>query len=267
MGSDASTTDSGGMADSSIMSGVDIDAIPALERPEATELATNEVSRLVDALRALDPEDWTRPTSCELWDVRAMVGHVLGMTETFTGLLPMMRMMRAGGRAAGDGPFIDGLTAVQVERTAGLSTDELIDRLAAAGPVAARWRSRRRLMRLAPLKQQDPGDGTTETWPMGYLLDIILTRDTWMHRSDLADAVGTPMTLTSDHDGRLVADAVAEWARRHGRAFTLHLTGPAGGRYRHGSGGEEITIDAVEFCRILSGRGRGDGLLGQPVPF
>ena len=121
-------------------------------------------------------------------------------------------------------------------------------------------------MRRLPMKQE-LGDGTTETWRMGYLLDIILTRDTWMHRSDLAEAVGTPMTLTAEHDGRLIADVVAEWARRHGRPFTLHLTGPAGGTYRQGTGAAELTLDAVTFCRILSGRGTGDGLLAQPVPF
>ena len=63
-----------------------------------------------------------------------MAGHVLGMTETFTGLGKFASTMRAGGKRAGDGPFIDGLTAVQVDATAGLSTGELIDRLEAAGP-------------------------------------------------------------------------------------------------------------------------------------
>jgi hypothetical protein len=33
------------------------------------------------------------------------------------------------------------------------------------------------------------------------------------------------------------------------------------------SGGEGVTCDAVEFCRILSGRATGTGLLAQPVPF
>lgn len=61
---------------------------------------------------------------------------------------------------------------------------------------------------------------------------------------------------------------MAEWARRHGRPFTLHLTGPAGGAYVQGPGdGAELTLDAVEFCRILSGRATGDGLLGRRVPF
>ena len=101
---------------------------------------------------------------------------------------------------------------------------------------------------------------------MGYLVDIILTRDTWMHRADIAKATGKPMELTREHDGRIVADAAAEWGRLHGQPCTLHLTGPVGGTFTQGDGGEEITIDAVDFCRILSGRGTGEGLLAQQVP-
>ena len=60
---------------------------------------------------------------------------------------------------------------------------------------------------------------------------------------------------------------MAEWARRHGLSFSLNLTGPAGDTFTGGDGGEDITLDAVEFCRILSGRGSGVGLLAQAVPF
>lgn len=74
--------------------------------------------------------------------------------------------------------------------------------------------------------------------------------------------------LTPEHDGRLVADVVGEWARRHGRPFTLRLTGPAGGHFAAGGGGDEtVELDAVEFCRILSGRAPGVGLLARPVRF
>jgi len=45
------------------------------------------------------------------------------------------------------------------------------------------------------------------------------------------------------------------------------LTGPAGGSWTFGSGGPEIELDAVEFCRILSGRGEAEGLLKTAVPF
>ena len=255
------------------MGAVDVASIPTLERPEATRLAEAEVARMVEALEALDDDDWSRPTANHLWDVRAMAGHVLGMTETFTSLRRLARDMRVGTKKAGDGPQIDGLTAHQVEITSHLSPAELIERLRAAGPVSARWRARRRLLRLAPLKGEVPGNGGPETWKMGDLVDIILTRDTWMHRSDLAEATGRPMTLTAEHDGRIVANAVAEWARRHGQPFVLELTGPAGGSFVHGGGsgggGEEtITMDAIELCRILSGRPAAtEGLLAVQVPF
>ena len=88
-----------------------------------------------------------------------------------------------------------------------------------------------------------------------------------MHRVDIARATGHTLELTPGHDGRLIADVVAEWARRHGRPFTLTLEGPAGGVFTSGVGGEAIAFDAVEFCRILSGRGAGTGLLTQEVPF
>jgi hypothetical protein len=105
------------------------------------------------------------------------------------------------------------------------------------------------------------------TRPLGYLMGCIYTRDAWMHRIDLARATGRPLRLTADHDGRIVADVVAEWAGTHGQPFTLTLTGPAGGRFSRGTDGEAITVDAIEFCRILSGRVTGSGLLVHEVPF
>ena len=63
----------------------------------------------------------------------------------------------------------------------------------------------------------------------------------------------------------LVADVVTEWAGRHGQPCTLRLSGPAGGRWEFGSGGTEVSEDAVEFCRGVSGRG--EPALGTVVPF
>jgi hypothetical protein len=109
--------------------------------------------------------------------------------------------------------------------------------------------------------------GQPEKWKLGYLFDVILNRDTWMHRVDLSRATGRPLDLTAEHDGRIVADVVAEWAQRHGRPFTLVLDGPAGGIFAQGEGGDDLHVDAVEFCRILSERAPGEGLLAQVVPF
>ena len=109
-----------------------------------------------------------------------------------------------------------------------------------------------------------------ETWRLGYLVDTIYLRDLWMHRADVARATGRPLELSAGHDGRVVADIVAEWARRHGKPFVLDLAGPAGGTYSQGTddaGGEHLTLDAVEFARTLAGRAEAGGLLATIAPF
>jgi uncharacterized protein (TIGR03083 family) len=243
-----------------------IDEMPPISRSEAGVLAATENARVLDLLRSLDDEDWSKPTDCTEWDVRALAAHVLGSMESFAGLREFMHQMRAGRKAAGDGPFVDGWTAVQIRERAALSEQQLLDRVAAVGPRAARARTRvPSLLRRMPMKEEVGGE--PETWRLGYLLDVILTRDTWMHRVDIARATGHEMVLTPGHDGRIVADVVAEWARRHGQPFTLTLEGPAGGTFTSNGGGEEITLDAIEFCRTLSGRASGNGLLTQEVPF
>jgi hypothetical protein len=91
-----------------------------------------------------------------------------------------------------------------------------------------------------------------------------------MHRADAARALSRTPELSAGHDGRIVADVVAEWARRHGKPFMLDLTGPAGGTYSHAPdhpGTEHLSLDAVDFCRALAGRGHPVGLLTTIVAF
>lgn len=238
---------------------------PVLDRDAAYRLAAVEYDRTLAAWRALPPQDWTRPTPCPAWDVRTMNAHTVGMTEMTASLRQLVHQNTASSKAGGG---IDALTAVQAGERTHLSPDELIGRMAAAAPRAVR--GRRRLSRLvgrAKLPEEQVVGSDREWWRIGYLLDVILTRDPWMHRMDLAAATGTDPVLTPDHDGVLVADVVTEWAQRHGRPYRLRLTGPAGGEWSAGSGGEEHELDAVEFCRVLSGRGTGTGLLTQQVPF
>ena len=109
--------------------------------------------------------------------------------------------------------------------------------------------------------------GREEDWTLGYLIDIILTRDPWMHRVDIVRATGARHMLSAEHDSLLVADVVAEWAGRHGQPFALRLTGPAGGTWERGDSGPRIEMDAVEFCRQVSGRGTAAGLTSTQVPF
>lgn len=235
-------------------------------------LAAREYALFVDQLQELSVDDWSRPTPCPAWDVHAMACHALGMAEMAASVPEMLRQMWAARRA--DGLFIDALTDLQVAKHAGRPPAEVVARFAAVSSRAAAGRRRMpAFVRKARLPDQplDERGEQTETWTLGYLVDVILTRDPWMHRSDIAVATGRQMTLTAAHDGVLVADVAAEWAARHGRPVTLSLTGPAGGTwtFNHSSDGEveSYRLDAVEFCRILSGRGGSGGLLATRVPF
>jgi hypothetical protein len=157
------------------------------------------------------------------------------------------------------------MTAVQVADRRGLTTAELVRRLEAVVPkaVAARRRTPAFLRTRVKL---DMSEGVKR--PLGYLVDLVFTRDSWMHRGDLARATGRPMHLPADHDGRIVANVVADWAANHGQPFQLVLTGPAGGSFVNGTGGERYELDAVEFCRTMAGRGTpGAGLLQTGVLF
>ena len=238
-----------------MMTATPVETIPPITRAEVEGLARTEYARVADQLRSLTADDWSKPTDCPLWDVRAMAGHSTGMLATFTGYRTLMREMTTATKAAkrAGKPMIDALTAQQVTDHAGLSTPDLIEKIDLVGPRAARWRATRpRLFRRMSMKEEVGGE--QETWRMGYLFDVILTRDPWMHRMDICRATGRAPVLTPDHDGRLVADVVEEWADRHGRPYQLHLTGEAGGSFARGDGGPELTLDAVDFCRVLSGR-------------
>jgi uncharacterized protein (TIGR03083 family) len=231
-------------------------------------LAAIEYDRFLGQLRRLSPDDWTRPTSCAAWDVHAMACHVLGMAEMSASIPEQMRQMRQAKRHGG--LFIDALTALQVAKHVQRTPADVVARVVDAGPKAARGRRRTpALLRRMPMGDQ-PIDGTgsqVESWTLGFLVDVVLTRDTWMHRVDIADATGTELELTAEHDGVLVADVASEWAQRHGQPCSLTLSGPAGGSWTWGSGGTTLELDAVRFCRVLSGRGPAEGLLATRVPF
>lgn len=122
-------------------------------------------------------------------------------------------------------------------------------------------------VRALPVLPIGTGLGVHIGWqPLAYLFDMGFTRDVWMHRIDIARAAGTAPDLTPEHDGRIVADILAEWSRRHRQPYVLTLTGPAGGEFRAGDGGSPATVEVVEFARILSGRAEGHGILRHKLP-
>jgi uncharacterized protein (TIGR03083 family) len=241
--------------------------VPTLPRGEAMRLAAAEYQRFLDLLCSLPPQDWTRPTDCPGWDVRAIAAHALGMVELAASTRENRRQVTLA-RAHG-AVFIDALTQLQVNERVEMTPAQIVDRYAARAPKAARHRRRTpSIARRATLPVTELVGDQVATWTVGYLVDVILTRDPWMHRIDIVRATGAAHVLTAEHDGRIVADVVAEWAARHGRPYRLRLSGPAGGDWMHGHGdGPFIEMDAIDFCRAVSGRGPAEGLLTTQVPF
>lgn len=234
----------------------------ALDRDTAMRLAETEYERVVALLDGLAPQDWAKPTDCPAWDVRAMAAHMLGMAEMSASIRESMRQVKAAEKRGG--VFIDALTDLQVAERVDMSPAGIAARYAEVAPRAVKGRRRTPwFVRRTRMGAAQVMNGIEEAWTLGFLIDVIMTRDPWMHRIDIARTTGAPLVLTADHDGVLVDDVVREWAERHGQPFTLHLTGPAGGTW--GSGGPALEFDAVEFCRALSGRGTAP--LDTEVPF
>jgi uncharacterized protein (TIGR03083 family) len=237
-----------------------------IQRSEARVLAEEEFARFAALVGSLADHEWVLPTDCTRWDVRSMALHVLGSGEAQASVRQFGHQLRRGlplNRRLDAQHWVDGLNEVQVRERCHLSNDELVTRLAAIGPraVAGRWATP------LPMRHLPVPFGPPIGWaPLRYLLDVGFTRDVWAHRIDVCVATGRDMELSADHDGRLVADIVAEWAGLHGEPFELSLQGPAGGTFGSGSDGEHVTLDAIEFVRTLAGRRPGAGVLRHPLP-
>ena len=249
---------------------LDLTTSAPLPHAAALDLQERELAVTLQMLRSLLPAQWNRHVpDCPAWDIRQMYLHVLGSCEGARTGEMLHQMQAAMRRRRREGGTLEAsLSAVQVEDRASLTPKQLIQRLDATAERTVR--ARRRVPGLVRSAVRMKVDGpVVERWSLGYLLGTIYLRDLWMHRLDAARALGHSPRLTAEHDGRIVADVVAEWARRHGRPFTLLLHGPAGGSFRAGNtaDGERIGMDAVEFCRTVSGRAPASGLLTTVVPF
>ena len=194
-----------------------------LDRELAMRLAATEYDQVADLLERLTPEQWSAPTDCPGWDVRAMAGHMLGMAQMAASLREMVRQQRAAARRQKQ------RRRPEHRRAHGCSGgQERRSHHRGGGRRDARGRSEGRPRAAAysrprpePHHARAPGRGGRG----GALdrsdscLDTILTRDPFMHRIDICRATGLPLDATADHEGHIVEDVVREWAERHGAAL------------------------------------------------
>ena len=246
--------------------------IPISRAGDAREVATAAYGRLIDLLETLGAEDWRAPTECPGWDVAAMVGHLVGAAKAGARVREGLRQQLWGKRHADEfgGNTLDAANELQVRDHAGLCPAERIAALREVAPaaVAGRMRLPGALRRVTvPL---DPGGSTAAGMPsrlsLSHLVDVIYTRDVWLHSIDIARATSRPFPADTAVDHRIVEDVVAEWASRHDQPFVLVLTGPRAVRFHQGEGGGRLHLDAVEFCRVLSGRAQPDDVEVEAEP-
>ncbi|WP_191246029.1 maleylpyruvate isomerase family mycothiol-dependent enzyme [Amycolatopsis deserti] len=235
-----------------------------IARPRAQDAVRHgeaELAAFLALLDRLDEDDWNRPTASAGWDVHAMVAHVAGQHEEGFRPVLFLRRLRRARRRYPERTSLDAHNAYQIDLLGKLGPGELRRKLAADGAKALRARRRvpgflRRLGIARFFPEEKLVDPT-----FGYLLDVLSNRDTWMHRLEIARATGRPFE-TGDHDRAVVAQVVLELARSWpGPPIVLELTGPAGDRWRLGTGDPvaTVTVDALDYLWLLSGRD------GEPV--
>jgi uncharacterized protein (TIGR03083 family) len=226
--------------------------------PRAAARAVEAEQRLIlGLLSRLAPEDWDRPTDCSGWTVRDLVAHMLGQCEE--GAAPRLLISRLV-RAARRYPTLSRLDAhnrVQIDDVANLTPAQLVSQLASAGPRALHALEHApRVLRPVPGLRLF-GDAQLPDQRLAYLWDVLVVRDPWMHRLDLCRATNQPIE-PAEHDALVVGQVVRDLARTwHGPAVTLELTGAVHDRWVIGTGTSAATVraDALDYCRILSGRG------------
>jgi uncharacterized protein (TIGR03083 family) len=217
---------------------------------------------LLTLLRSLDIADWARPTDCAGWTVRDIVAHVVGLSHEAVRPDVMIRHVILARRRYPALNLLDGTNAVQVDDRRNAPTGRLNADFGRLAPRAVR--ARRRTPEL--VRRVRPPSGFTLPSDLRFrdVIDVIVVRDAWMHRIDIARACGREVP-SIEADTEVVAQVVRDLDRYwSGQPLILELTGPGGGRWRIGDGDPVATarLDAVAFCRSLSGR---SGELGCEV--
>jgi uncharacterized protein (TIGR03083 family) len=220
----------------------------------AHEVALGELDAFLALLTDLTPDEWGLPTDCPRWSVRDMVAHVTGAMDEGAHLRVLLRHLVLGRRRYPDLCPLDGINEVQVDDRRDATSADLLADLAELGPKAAG--ARRRMPRLVRGRRLPKDTGLPPGSTFGYLLDVIYPRDVWMHRIDVARSTGRDLAVSAteaDVVAQVVRDLADVW---DGPPTRLVLTGHGAGAWALGTGSPEATLeaDAVEVCRMLSGR-------------
>lgn len=234
------------------MTSIRIESMKAPTYAEWDRIGRSVDDRLLETISSLTPDEWLKPTDCDPWRVRDIVAHIVAWDHATINPGRFTRESVLGFRARKDhgGNRLDAQNQLQVDELASLSPPELLARLRSLTPRFHKAKKRLAgLGRAIPYKENFSGTWVT----FGYALTTILGRDHFMHHIDISKATGRGFE-PNPQEIKIVHDAVREWAGKADADVTLELSGPAGGTFVRGSGDTTIATDAIEFCRVISGR-------------
>ncbi|QUH01236.1 maleylpyruvate isomerase family mycothiol-dependent enzyme [Saccharopolyspora erythraea] len=242
------------------------------DHDHAADLLLPEVDAMRDLLGALTPEEWRRPTECTGWNVHDVVAHLVGNAENALDTELLARRVREGAARYAGRPRLDAMNEVAVDAWRDRPDDELLAEFDRLWPQV--------LQALPEMPEQardlrfDTGYPDVPPLSLGYVVDVILTRDMWMHRVDICRATGRTFAMHPHDLGvaeQVLRDLDDEWA---GPPFVLELSGLVNGDWRIGDDAPEATVegDAMDVLRGLSGRTspdltvmRGDSGVADPI--
>ena len=231
--------------------------ITRADRPTSTRHRDAEIQAWHDLLASLDGADWSRRTVCTEWDVADIAGHLCGQAEEVLRPWTFPMRDRRARRTYPDVPLLDAHMMVQADDYRGTPPAEVREQFDRLWAKATRRISRNPgLIRRMRIKVEGvPG---FENIDLGYVQDILLARDLWMHRDDVCQALGREFDAGQYAD-EVVAQVMLDiedgpfW---QGLPVVLVLSGQGGGTYRLGRDEPIATVrtDAVGYMRTLSGR-------------
>jgi uncharacterized protein (TIGR03083 family) len=231
--------------------------IARADRAAARRHRDAELEAWHDLMTTLDSTDWKHRTVCTEWDVADIVGHLCGQAEDVNKPWSFPLRDRRARKVYPATPLLDAHMMVQADEHRGTAYDVLRTRFDKLWAKATRTISRNPAL-IRKLSVKIEGIPGFEKLDLGYIQDILLARDLWMHRDDVCQALGREFDA-GPYAGEVVAQVMLDivdgpfWS---GTPVVLTLTGQGGGTYRLGQGDPIATVstDAVGYMRTLSGR-------------
>lgn len=224
------------------------------DHAHATGLLRPEVDAMGALLGTLSTDEWLLPTECSGWNVRDIIAHEIGNAEITLDSDLMAQRLREGAARYPERYRLDAMNEMAVDAWRDRPAGELVTEFTRL------WQQ---VIETLPDVPQSAREQTFDTGypeapplPLGYILDVILVRDMWMHRIDICRATGRAFQ-NHEHDRgvieQVLRDLDDQWA---GSPIVLDLTGAVAGDWQIGADGAVATVqvDAVEFMRNLSGR-------------